>query len=155
MFILMGGDFPSEADYSAQIRSRAAQIPNVTITGRIPNHEVEATLRRAAALVNTSDVEGFPNAYLEAWSLRVPVIARRDIDGIIVSSGAGVVAESLDEMERALRSLEDDGTRRAMGEAARRCAVERFSPQRLGAEYVNFFSELLDSPQRGAALSTR
>lgn len=144
-FIIMGGDFPSEPAYSARIRAQAAQLPNVLITGRIPNHDVEANLRRAAALVNTSDVEGFPNAYLEAWSLRVPVVARHDIDGIIASSGAGMIAESVDDMERALRSLEDNGLRRTMGDAARRYALDRYSPRKLGAEYADFFAELLAS----------
>ncbi|HET6350495.1 MAG TPA: glycosyltransferase family 4 protein [Candidatus Krumholzibacteria bacterium] len=141
-FAILGGDFPSEADYSARIRAEAARLPNVTITGRIPNREVEAMLRRAALLINTSDVEGFPNAYLEAWSLRVPVVARHDIDGIIAESGAGMIAENVEEMVSTVRKLEDDGRRRAMGEAARRLALDRFSPARLGADYMDFFAEL-------------
>jgi len=144
-FVVMGGDFPSEPAYSARIRAEAAQLANVTITGRRPNHEVQAILQRAAVLVNTSDVEGFPNAYLEAWSLRVPVVALHDIDGIIESSGVGVIAKTMDDMEKAVRWLEDDSVRRTMGEAARRYALDRFSPERLGAEYMEFFSGLLDA----------
>jgi glycosyltransferase involved in cell wall biosynthesis len=144
-FVMLGGDFPSEADYSARIRADAARLPNLTITGRVPNSEVEATLRRALVLVNTSDVEGFPNAYLEAWSLRVPVIARRDIDGMITSAGAGMIADTLDEIERAVRALEDGELRRTMGNAARRYALDRFSSSRLGAEYADFFSGLLSA----------
>jgi glycosyltransferase involved in cell wall biosynthesis len=150
-FVIMGGDFPSEPAYCARIRAEAAQLPNVTITGRRPNHEVQATLRRAAVLVNTSDVEGFPNAYLEAWSLRVPVVALNDIDGIIESSGVGMIAKTMDEMETAVRALDDNELRRKMGETARRYALERFSPQRLGAEYMDFFSGLLDAHKRGVS----
>jgi glycosyltransferase involved in cell wall biosynthesis len=146
-FVILGGDFPSEADYSARIRADAARIPNLTITGRVPNSEVEATLRRALVLVNTSDVEGFPNAYLEAWSLRVPVIVRRDIDDMIISAGAGMIADTLDEMEKAVRALEDGGLRRTMGDAARRHVLDRFSSRRLGAEYADFFSGLLPAPR--------
>jgi len=142
-FVMMGGDFPSEADYSARIRADAEKLPNVTITGRIPNHDVQAMLRRAAVLINTSDVEGFPNAYREAWSLRVPVVARHDIDDIIASSGVGMIAESVDEMENALRALDDQSVRRRMGDTARRYVLDHYSPQRLGPEYMEFFSSLL------------
>lgn len=141
-FVILGGDFPSEADYSSRIRAEASALPNVTITGRVPNSEVEATLRRALALVNTSDVEGFPNAYLEAWSLRVPLVARHDIDGIIASSGAGMIANSIDEMEHALRTMEDERRRREMGDAAHRYVVDHHSTARLGAEYMDFFAGL-------------
>jgi glycosyltransferase involved in cell wall biosynthesis len=150
-FVILGGDFPSEADYSAGIRADAARLPNLTITGRVPNPEVEATLRRALVLVNTSDVEGFPNAYLEAWSLCVPVIARHDIDGMITAAGAGMIAGTVDEMEQAVRSLEEPGRRRAMGDAARRHALAHFSAQRLGAEYVDFFSGLLSARRNTVA----
>jgi glycosyltransferase involved in cell wall biosynthesis len=147
-FVIVGGDFPSEAGYSAHIREQAAGLANVTITGRIPNPEVQAILGRASALVNTSDVEGFPNAYTEAWSLRVPIVARGDIDGVLSSSGGGIVAESQDAMVEALRSLADDGLRRRMGEAARRYVMEYFSIQRLGPEYMDFFSRLLEEKPR-------
>jgi glycosyltransferase involved in cell wall biosynthesis len=150
-FVIMGGDFPSEPAYSTRIRAEAALLPNVTITGRRPNAEVQEVLRRAAVLVNTSDVEGFPNAYLEAWSLRVPVVAQNDIDGIIESSGVGMVARTMDDMVAAVRALEDEGRRRTMGETARRYVLDRFSPERLGAEYMDFFSGLLASRKRGVA----
>ncbi|HEX6791432.1 MAG TPA: glycosyltransferase family 4 protein [Candidatus Krumholzibacteria bacterium] len=154
-FVIVGGDFPSEAAYSARIRAEASGLPNVTITGRIPNPEVEAILRRAALLVNTSDVEGFPNAYLEAWSVRVPVVARHDIDGIIASSGAGMIAETIDDMTAAIRALEDDVARRTMGEAARRHARANFSPSALGPKYVEFYESLLAgrAPAYSAAAS--
>jgi glycosyltransferase involved in cell wall biosynthesis len=142
-FVVLGGDFPSEPDYSAGIREAAARIPNVTMMGRRPHDEVSDVLARAALLVNTSDVEGFPNAYLEAWSHGVPVVTFLDVDGIIGTSGAGIVVNTPDEMVAAIRTLHDETARRAMGERARRFVAERFSPERLGAEYTAFFSSLI------------
>ena len=141
-FIVLGGDFPSEADYSARIRAQAATVPNVTMLGRRPHDEVGEVLSRAALLVNTSDVEGFPNAYLEAWNHGVPVVTFNDVDGIIREAGVGVVVTTLEEMVASIRTLDDDAARRAMGDAARRYVKERFSPAHLGAQYVAFFSSL-------------
>ncbi len=141
-FIVLGGDMPSEAAYSARIRAEAGKIPNLKMMGRRPHGEVETVLRRAALLVNTSETEGFPNAYLEAWSHGVPVVTFNDVDGIIRASGTGVVVESMDEMERAVRDLDGDGARRTMAEAARRYVADRFSPARLGGLYHEFFASL-------------
>ena len=141
-FIVMGGDFPSEAAYSARIREEAKGVPNVTMMGRRPHGEVDAVLARAALLVNTSEVEGFPNAYLEAWNHGVPVITFNEVDGIIAGSGTGVVVDSVEQMVASIRMLEDEARRRAMGDTARRYIQDNFSPERLGAEYVDFFSSL-------------
>ena len=142
-FVVLGGDFPSEPDYSERIRREAEAIPNVTMMGRRPHEEVSKMLSRAALLVNTSDVEGFPNAYLEAWSHGVPVVTFNDIDDIIRTSGVGVVVNTLDEMADAIRVLGDETARRVMGDSARRFVADRFSPERLGAEYTAFFSSLV------------
>lgn len=140
-FVVVGGDYPGEPAYSERVRAEAGTIANVTMLGRRPHGEVAGILSRAAVLVNTSEVEGFPNAYLEAWSSGVPVVTFNDVDGIIRGSGAGVVVNTIDEMAETIRALDRDA-RRAMGEAARRLVKERFSPEHLGAEYVSFFSSL-------------
>jgi glycosyltransferase involved in cell wall biosynthesis len=146
-FVVLGGDFPSEPEYSARIREAASRLPNVTMMGRRPHDEVASVLSRAALLVNTSAVEGFPNAYLEAWSQGVPVVTFNDIDGLIRNAGVGVVVNSLDEMVASIRSLADEPARQAMSRAALRYIQECFSPEHLGAAYAEFFSSL----RQGAA----
>ncbi|MDH4036992.1 MAG: glycosyltransferase family 4 protein [Candidatus Krumholzibacteria bacterium] len=146
-FVVLGGDFPSEPEFSARVREEAAKLPNVTMMGRRPHDEVATVLSRAALLVNTSAVEGFPNAYLEAWNQGVPVVTFNDIDGLIREAGVGVVTDSLDGMVAAVRDLVDETARRALGDAARGYIRDRFSPERLGAAYTEYFSSL----RQGAA----
>jgi glycosyltransferase involved in cell wall biosynthesis len=110
--------------------------------GRRPHDEVSSVLSRAALLVNTSEVEGFPNAYLEAWNHGVPVVTFNDVDGIIAANRIGVVVASLEQMVNTVRTLEPAAARSAMGDAGRRYVAERFSPERLGAQYVDFFTLL-------------
>jgi glycosyltransferase involved in cell wall biosynthesis len=147
-FVVLGGDFASEPEYSARIRADAARLANVTMLGRRPHDEVNAVLSRAALLVNTSEVEGFPNAYLEAWNHGVPVVTFNDVDDLIRTAGLGRVVDTVEEMADAIRSVGDGERRRAMGDAGRRHIREHYSPERLGPRYVEFFASV--ARQRGA-----
>jgi glycosyltransferase involved in cell wall biosynthesis len=62
-----------------------AQAPgNVTIAESVPFAQIEACYRRAVALVNTSEVEGFPNSFLQAGKYGVPVLSLQvDPDGML------------------------------------------------------------------------
>lgn len=148
-FVMIGGAIPSEIDYSVWVMKQAAEIPNVVFTGHIPHAEVTGRLREAAVLVNTSSVEGFPNAYLEAWKYGVPVISFADVDGYIEGEGVGAVCRDLEEMERELRSLlGDPGRRAAMGKRARDLIVSKFSADVLSDEYLAYFRELIEKRSR-------
>ncbi|UCH84861.1 MAG: glycosyltransferase family 4 protein, partial [Candidatus Latescibacterota bacterium] len=104
---------------------------------------VRKYLQRALVLVNTSRVEGFPNAYLEAWSHRVPVVTFNDVDGMIEDHQLGVVCDGMDGMEEALRSvLADTDARQRAGDRARQYVADRFSKSALGRQYSDFFEEL-------------
>ena len=140
-FIMIGGG----GELVSQIRAEAEGLSNLTMMGRVPRSEIGGVLRNAAALVNTSSVEGFPNAFLEAWNSGVPVVTFNDVDGIIRQEGVGAVCASMDEMVGAIRALADNNTSQAMREQARKIARERFSPEVLGPRYVEFFEELLQS----------
>lgn len=48
---------------------------NVILTGRVNHAETLRLIANSKALINTSNFEGFPNIFLEAWSAGVPVIS--------------------------------------------------------------------------------
>jgi len=48
---------------------------NVVFKGRLDHHETMRLIANAKALINTSNYEGFPNIFLEAWATGVPVIS--------------------------------------------------------------------------------
>jgi hypothetical protein len=60
--------------------------------------------------LNTSDVEGFPNSYLQAWVRGRPVVAFFDPDGLIQREALGQAVNSLDEMRAALLALLRDAS---------------------------------------------
>lgn len=95
-----GGD-----PYSRDIFKRAACYPNLRVHGGVPREDVPLFYRNAACLCSTSDAEGFPNTFLEAWSYGVPVVSTIDPDDLILEKGLGSVARNVPELVAALRGM--------------------------------------------------
>jgi glycosyltransferase involved in cell wall biosynthesis len=70
-----------DAPYSREILERAGRCPQSPRPRRVPRGGVRRISENAACLCSTSDVEGFPNTFLEAWSHGVPVVSTIDPDG--------------------------------------------------------------------------
>jgi glycosyltransferase involved in cell wall biosynthesis len=148
-FVLLGGGSGVEPSFEKKIREEAAQVRNLTLTGHVPHDTIRDYLARAVVLVNTSRVEGFPNAYLEAWNLCVPVVSFNDVDGLVEKEKLGVICKGLDDMETAVRSFADDtGGRMSAGRRARVVVRERFSVSVLARHYIEFFEELIHKDAR-------
>ena len=148
-FVLIGGKSATESRFAERIVEDATSIPNLTWTGHLVPDEVHRYLERAALLINTSSVEGFPNAYLEAWSHGVPVVTLSDVDDIIAGETVGVVCGSVADMETSVTALAGDPRElRAMGERARALVKSRFSTSVLGRDYAAFFDQLMDRAKR-------
>ena len=107
-FHMVGGTVPGGARFFAAVKEQAASRSNVTFHGAIAYSSVSAFYSRARVLVNTSDVEGFPNTYLQAWSSGTPVVAFFDPDGVIAREGLGATVRTADEMCEAVRRLTSD-----------------------------------------------
>ena len=77
---------------------------------RVPFAQIEAYYRRAVALVNTSEVEGFPNSFLQAGKYGVPVLSLQvDPDGMLGRHHCGWQFEgNLSAMARQLRAVWQD-----------------------------------------------
>jgi glycosyltransferase involved in cell wall biosynthesis len=149
-FTLVGAGPGANLDFAAGITARALQLPNMKVTGWLPQSEVIREVRGASLLVNTSSIEGFPNVYLEAWNHGVPVVAFVDVDNLIAEHNLGLICESLDEMEGAVRSLlGDDALRREMGGRARDLVMERYSREALAPLYDAFFRDITRADSKG------
>ena len=104
-FVLIGPD-DDRPEYTRSIRAKAAALPNVTLYGPASRAEIGKLLDNCACLCCTSDHEGFPNTFLEAWSHGRPIVSTWDPDNLIATHGLGVVAErDAGAVSSALRSL--------------------------------------------------
>jgi glycosyltransferase involved in cell wall biosynthesis len=148
-FVLIGGGSGVQPEFERRIISDAGTIGNLELTGHLLHDDTRKLLGRALVLVNTSRVEGFPNAYLEAWSCGVPVVSFNDVDGLIEKERLGTICRGIDDMEAAIRrALANPGESARMGDRARKLLEERFSARVLGGKYVEFFEELISRNPR-------
>jgi glycosyltransferase involved in cell wall biosynthesis len=77
----------------AELRRRAAGLPNLEILPQRPHVDLQELIGRAVAMVNTSRFEGMPNTWLEGWSRGVPALTLSfDPDARIAGRGLGVAA---------------------------------------------------------------
>ena len=106
-FHMVGGPLRDAAQLFEDSRDRAASL-GVHFHGAVVYREATAMYGRARVFVNTSDVEGFPNTYLQAWASGTPVVAFFDPDGIIAREGLGVTVASRDQMIEAVQRLARD-----------------------------------------------
>ena len=102
------------------------QLPNVDYRGQVAPQEAATVIGNASVLLSTSDEEGFPNTFLQAWTSGTPVVTLRvDPDGIIAREQLGAVAPSLSEAtQRIAALLASPAERDAIAARARRYVAD-------------------------------
>jgi glycosyltransferase involved in cell wall biosynthesis len=95
-------------EYSISVRRRAVLFANVTLHGGVQRDRMPDLYRGAGCLCCTSDVEGFPNTFLEAWSHGLPVVTTFDPDGLIAEHGMGFSVQDVPSLVEAVRRLAAD-----------------------------------------------
>lgn len=140
-FRMIGGAMAGETSYYESIRAQAAQIRNLEFLGFVPHQEAERHFDQAKLLLNTSDSEGFPNTFLQAWARGVPTVSF--FDPGMVEAGVVDLVTSTQAASVALRRLISD--RGFYEERSARCKVyfkNHHSLAAMAQKYFDFFSEL-------------
>jgi len=70
---------------SENIYKKLQKLENVVLKGRIDHEDTIQLIANAKALINTSNFEGFPNIFLEAWANGVPVISQNVNPGQVLT----------------------------------------------------------------------
>ena len=107
--------------------SRPRQLPGM-VTGSVP--DVRPYLAYASLAVAPLRIaRGIQNKVLEAMAMgKIVVASSQAMEGIDAVAGQElVVAENESDFVEQIVTLLSDGTPRAIGAAARRCALERYS----------------------------
>jgi len=145
-FVMAGGAMPGAEDYFRATLQAASALTNVKCPGAVPYADVGALFSRARILLNTSQIEGFPNTFLQAWVRGVPVVTFFDPDSLIRQRQLGRTASNFDDMVGAVQSLLSDTLERERaGERARAYAVATFGPRHIASRYLEMLAAH-DSP---------
>ncbi|MFZ7126473.1 MAG: glycosyltransferase family 4 protein [Desulfobacterales bacterium] len=139
-FVMIGGPIWGMETYYAKIENEANRIDNLEFKGFVPYASVNRYFARSKIFVNTSDSEGFPNSYLQAWIRGVPVISFFDPDRLITTQGLGAATRDLHEMrvmvEHLLNSVE---ARSKLSERVRKYALTNHIPGSVAKKYEESF----------------
>ncbi|HVY80827.1 MAG TPA: glycosyltransferase [Steroidobacteraceae bacterium] len=143
-FAMVGGPVKGHEAFFEKVASAARALPNVRFHGFVPDEELAGFYGRARLLVSTSEIEGFPNTYLQAWSRGTPVVATFDPDSLIARHGLGRTVSDLEELQRAVNEfLEDDASWATLSARCRSYIERRGDQASMVQPYIEAFGELL------------
>lgn len=128
-FRMIGGSDESDPSLLERVKNSAKNLPNVSVVGHVPFEKVGAYFDQSDLLLCTSESEGFPNTFLQAWNRGVPVVSTVDPNRTIERFGLGRVgADPADLAEHIAALMRDSGTRLAIGERARDYVYKHHHP---------------------------
>jgi glycosyltransferase involved in cell wall biosynthesis len=151
-FRMIGGPGDGERALFESIESRASNMRNVRFLGFLPFLETEEQFDRTRLFVNTSDSEGFPNTFLQAWARGIPTVSFVDAGARLDGEPIGLRVASLEEMVATVAGLASDDQLRL--EEGRRCAAyveSNHSPDKIVALYEQIFEDLMKPGSRVTA----
>jgi glycosyltransferase involved in cell wall biosynthesis len=129
-----------------QLQREAADVPNLELLELRPRTELQELVARSIAVVNTSTLEGMPNAFLEAWARGVPVLTLEfDPDRIVERARLGFAARgSWERFVEGAQELWDGRADRAeLATRVRRYVEEQHSTAAAAAQWSALVDELL------------
>lgn len=131
-FTICGAPTPYLWDAKAleNILMQLRSLPNVEYRGHVAPEEALKVIADASLLLSTSDGEGFPSVFLEAWAAGTPVVSMKiDPDHRIRDGELGEVIDTVDQAVDTIRDLmRSPGRRQDMGMRSRRHVEEFYGP---------------------------
>jgi glycosyltransferase involved in cell wall biosynthesis len=147
----------SERGMLEDLRRRLAIDHLVEMTGEITRRAVQRWLHRASVAVLCSESEGMPISLIEAAACAVPAVATcvGGIPELVEDGVTGLLTRPNDAMSLAdalAQILTNPLRAAAMGAAARRRAVERFSLRAQVDRLIEMWQEVLERPESARTL---
>jgi glycosyltransferase involved in cell wall biosynthesis len=140
-------DYQSTPGYGMRMVEALTALRNVKYLGRVPPNEAMHIIADAALLLCTSDEEGFPNTFTQAWASGTPIVTLKvDPDNIIERMGLGAVSKTVEGAVNDIQSLvalpkkRDDiagSARRYISERHNEAVVVEIFNSTLGAEHIH------------------
>ncbi|HET6575600.1 MAG TPA: glycosyltransferase family 4 protein [Fimbriiglobus sp.] len=151
-FVLIGADRPHCPDGRTHAQFLEQDFPpevrrHVTLTGKLPQPDVDRWLQTADLFVAPSRYESFGLIFLEAMRWGTPVVGTTagGIPEVVEDGQSGVLVrpEAPNELATAVVGLlRDPGQRAALGAEGRRRAEREFSVERMASRVTALYEDL-------------
>lgn len=140
-FQMIGGPAKDLAFYQ-DIENEAKKIPNLDFRGFVP--DTAEFFLEASIFVNTSDVEGFPNTFIEAWLSRMPIVSLEiNPDDIICKNKMGFHSKTFDQMVKDIETLiADPDLRDQMGRNGQGYVKREHDVKKNVDQFIRYVAEL-------------
>ena len=102
-FAIVGG--AGKQNYYDSIKTEAEQLNNLDFLGAQSFKKVDELVSQSRLLVCTSEFEGFPNTFLQAWAQDIPVVSTVNPSGVISEFGLGSLIQNEVELSTAVKEL--------------------------------------------------
>lgn len=145
-FRMIGGPGNGEPALFKRIRARAEKTGNVRFLGFVPFTKIDEQFDGASLFVNTSDSEGFPNTFLQAWARGIPTVSFVDAGARLEGRPVGTQVATLDEMVEAISVLASADSARI--QEGQRC-MTYFEANHLVDRNVDLYENIFDALLRG------
>jgi glycosyltransferase involved in cell wall biosynthesis len=153
-FIMIGR--PASGRHQRRLEARMSRVGNLTYLGERTNDEINRILAQSHVLVNTSEYEGYPNTFIQAWLHEVPVVSLHvDPDDVLVRQGLGFRSGRFDKLVADTRRLiEDSDLRTRLGVRAKAYAREHHGLTTNLNQVAAFFERVSHAGAKGVRTGT-
>jgi len=139
------GDANADTAYARDFRAKVQEHPGIVLYGKVTGEFLNRMYDEAALLIGTSQTEGFPVTFLEAWSRGIPVVSTFDPDSVIHDHRLGAVARDADDMAAELkRFTQSRDTWLTASTAARQYYLSNHAPEVCLPRFERLFLEVVD-----------
>jgi glycosyltransferase involved in cell wall biosynthesis len=141
-FVMICQRATGDADYDG-LKKAASAIPNLVFVERVPFRQMDDHFRRARVFVNTSDSEGFPNAFIQACKNGTAILSLSvNPDEFLTKNHCGLsCGGDFERFVSALKGMLADGAYIGLGGNGRSYARERHDIGRIIEQYKEIFSK--------------
>ena len=142
-FQMISGSFAGR-DYFNAIKKKFRGISNLKFLGFIPFNEINEYFSRAAILVSTSKVEGFPHVFVQAWMNYTPVASlNTNPDKVIDKYKLGFHSKTFSQLVKDAKTLlDDEQLRHQMGENGRQYVEDNHDINRIVKKHIEVLNDL-------------
>jgi len=154
-FLMVGGpgvDSGAQA-YFDGIAPQARGLSNLTMTGHVPFRDVGLAFDEASVCLNTSDYEGLPNTFMQAWLRGIPTLSFVRPESAPGISGT-LACDDLDHMALRLdRLTRDRAAWTAASQACRRHFDDHHTIDVAVQRYLEVFDRVLQGRRHAVAVT--